>query len=75
MMFLAGVNMSHLGYLLAVVHPPLRPGAWERIYVRIPSRGFVIAATDHSASGWLAFSAPVEVHALSYFALLATRSR
>ncbi len=67
------IRDARLGFVLAVVHPPSRPDVWEKTYVRIPDRGFVIAAVDRSASGWIAFSGPVEVPALSYLAIFATR--
>jgi len=66
------IRDSRMGYVLAVIPAPAQPGAWEKVHVRVPNHGFVLAAVDQSATGWLAFSAPVEVPALSYLALCAT---
>jgi hypothetical protein len=55
--------------VLAAVVPDRVPGTtWRSAFVRAPARPFVIFASDQTANGWLAFSAPVEVSQLSYSA-------
>jgi hypothetical protein len=63
------------GKLLAEIVPRRRPGdSWRAVYVRAPNVPFVVAATDASRSEWLAFSPPVEMAPLSYWAWQATRN-
>jgi hypothetical protein len=63
------------GKLLAEVIPKRHPGdTWRAVYVRAPNVPFVVAATDASRSEWLAFSPPVEMAPLSYWAWQATRN-
>ncbi|MEY2880348.1 MAG: hypothetical protein RLZZ15_2728 [Verrucomicrobiota bacterium] len=55
--------------LLATVRPTKVPGdTWRAAYVRAPRGPFVVAAVDRSATRWVAFSAPVEMGALSHAA-------
>jgi hypothetical protein len=55
------------GVALAAVQPAKAPHAtWRSAFVRAPHQPFVVVATDRSPTGWLAFSAPVEISPLSY---------
>ena len=56
--------------LLGEVRPRRVPGeVWNTVHVRAPRRPFVISASGGGDSGhWLAFSEPVEVGVLSYWA-------
>ncbi len=55
--------------LLAKVQPSKTPGdAWRAAFARAPLRPFVVVARDADAAGWMAFSAPVEMSAPSYWA-------
>ncbi|HUR58414.1 MAG TPA: hypothetical protein VM029_11930 [Opitutaceae bacterium] len=55
--------------LLANVAPSRMPGdTWRAAYVRVPAQPFVIVARDTDPARWLAFSAPVEMGAMSYTA-------
>ncbi len=55
--------------LLAEVRPTKVPGeGWRAAYVRAPRGPFVVVARDASPERWLAFSGPVEMSSLSYFA-------
>jgi hypothetical protein len=55
---------------LTRLEPPTgHEGSWQTVRVRTPSGSFLIAAIDHSDSGWLAFTAPVEVPSLSVSAV------
>ncbi len=61
--------------LLASVRPSKVPGdTWRAAYVRAPRDPFVVVARDEDATRWFAFSAPVEMGRLSYFAWRATRN-
>jgi hypothetical protein len=56
--------------VVATVAPDKVPGTtWRSAFVHAPARPFVIVASDQTPNGWLAFSAPVEVSNLSYWAL------
>ena len=58
---------SHI--LLATVCPTKIPDdTWRAAYVHAPREPFIVVAHDTSTSHWLAFSAPVEMSALSYYA-------
>jgi hypothetical protein len=62
------------GAVLAEVVPSRRPGnSWRAAYVPAPRVPFVVVATDASPTEWLAFSSPVEMGTLSYWAWQATR--
>ena len=39
--------------------------SWQGVYVRVPQPRFLLEAEDQSPTRWFAFSAPVEVGALS----------
>lgn len=55
--------------LLADLRPTKVPGdGWRAVYVRAPRVPFVIVARAEVPACWFAFSAPVEVGALSYAA-------
>ncbi len=65
---------AETGAHLADIRPSRPPGDnWRSAYVRAPRRPFVIAAADTSAQHWLAFSPPVEMGPLSFYAWQATR--
>jgi len=56
------------GARLAVVQPGKRSEAtWRPTYIRAPRQPFVIVARDTDAHRWFAFSAPVEMTAVSYW--------
>jgi hypothetical protein len=60
--------------LLATVAPSKKPGdTWRAAYAKAPSGPFVIVARDSDPGRWLAFSAPVEMGRLSYWAFRATQ--
>ncbi len=60
--------------LLTTVEPSKVPGdTWRAAYVSAPSKPFVIVAVDNDPARWLAFSAPVEMGRLSYWAWRATQ--
>lgn len=62
------------GETIAEVVPTRRPrDSWRSAYVRAPSRPFVVVARDESVGGWVAFSPPVEMGGLSYWAWQATK--
>jgi hypothetical protein len=62
------------GAVLATVAPSRRAGdTWRAAYVRAPREPFIVVATDASPAEWLAFSPPVEMGTLSYWAWQATR--
>jgi hypothetical protein len=62
------------GELLGEVAPSRRAGdGWRAAYVRAPRVPFVIRAEDTSATEWIAFSPPVEMAPLSYWAWQANR--
>jgi hypothetical protein len=42
---------------------------WTSAYVRAPRTLFILSASDDDPTAWLAFGAPVETGALSYFSL------
>jgi hypothetical protein len=66
---------AETGVLLADVRANKTPGdAWRAAYVRTPRRPFVLVAKDTDPTRWLAFSAPVEMGALSYRAWQAAKS-
>jgi hypothetical protein len=55
------------GKIIAEVRPDRTPGnTWRSAYVRAPAHPFILFAQDHSAKGWLAFTAPVKMGPLSY---------
>lgn len=59
---------------LTFVRPSRAPGdRWRSVYVRMPRAPFVVIADDRSPKHWLAFSPPVEMAALSYYAWQATK--
>jgi hypothetical protein len=61
--------------LLASVRPTKTPGdGWRAAYVRAPRGLFVVVARDESTTGWLAFSAPVEMSNLSHAAWLLAKN-
>lgn len=62
------------GEPLAEIVPSRRPrDSWRSAYVRAPARPFVVVARDASVGGWVAFSPPVEMGGLSYWAWQATK--
>jgi hypothetical protein len=68
------LNDAKTGEPLAEVVPSRHAGdGWRAAYVRAPRVPFVIKAEDASATEWIAFSPPVEMATLSYFAWQATR--
>ena len=63
------------GKLLARVVPRKVPGdAWRTVYVPEPSAPFVVAAADDGPEHWIAFTEPVEIPRLSYWAWRAVRN-
>ncbi len=51
------------------ITPSRPPGdTWRAAYVPAPTEPFVVVARDQSATGWVAFSAPVEMGRLSHAA-------
>lgn len=63
------------GIPLAVVAPRHPPGdAWRTVIVPAPSTSATVVARDTSATGWFAFTAPVEMGPLSYWARQLTRA-
>ena len=55
--------------LLARVRASKVPGdEWRSAYVKAPRKSFVIVAKDEDSKRWLAFSAPSEMSAVSYWA-------
>lgn len=62
------------GARLAEILPDRPPrDTWRSAYVRAPKNPFVIVARDDSASGWFAFSPPVEMGRLSHLAWQANK--
>ena len=62
------------GRVLDTVRPDKTPGTtWRSAYVREPREDFVIAASDQSRSGWMAFSEPATMGRESYWAWRAVR--
>ena len=60
--------------LLANVKPTRTPGdSWRAAYVPSPRVPYIIAARDDDPARWLAFSGPIEMGPLSYWAWQATR--
>jgi hypothetical protein len=60
---------------LAKVRPTKIPGdTWRSAYVRAPRQPFVVVAHDRHAARWFAFSGPVEMSTLSYWAWRATKN-
>jgi hypothetical protein len=60
--------------VLATIEPTKIPGhAWRSAYLRAPREPFVVVARDEHAARWLAFSAPVEMGRLSYWAWRASK--
>jgi hypothetical protein len=60
---------AQTGARLAEIRPAKVPGdTWRAAYVRVPPVPFAVVAIDDSPTGWLAFSAPVEMGPLSYWA-------
>ncbi len=49
--------------------PAPLPGQWSTLYLPAPRQAFRLVARDASPSGWLGFSAPVEMASLSYRAM------
>ena len=65
---------ARTGAFLANVAPTRVPGdSWRAAYVRAPRGPFVVVARDADPQRWLAFSGPVEMGWLSYWAWQATR--
>jgi hypothetical protein len=57
------------GRILDSLRPGSRPGdSWRSAYVRAPAQPFVVVAQDSNPESWVAFSQPVEMGTLSYFA-------
>jgi hypothetical protein len=55
--------------VLAEIHPSKIPGnAWRTVYVREPRTPFVVQAQTGVSGQWLAFTEPVEMGPLSYWA-------
>lgn len=62
------------GRLLSSVAPSKVPGnVWRSAYVPKPATPFVIAARDTDPARWLAFSGPIEMGPLSYWAWQANK--
>lgn len=60
--------------LLATVRPSRPPGdTWRTAHVPAPSVPYIVVARDHDAARWLAFSGPVEMAPLSYWAWQANK--
>ncbi len=60
--------------LLATIRPSKVPGDnWRTATVRAPRVPFVVVARDHDPARWLAFTGPVEMGPLSYWAWQATK--
>ncbi len=60
--------------LLATVQPSRVPGdAWRSVHLPAPRVPFVIAARDQDPDRWLAFSGPIEMGRLSYWAWQAVK--
>jgi hypothetical protein len=51
---------------------PASPGGWRTLYVPAPRQAVRLVARDASSFGWFGFSAPVEMAALSYWAMRLT---
>ncbi len=65
---------AHSGARLADVVPSRIPGdSWRAVYVPAPRQPFVMVARDTDPTRWLAFSGPVEVGTLSFWAARATK--
>ncbi|MES2693433.1 MAG: hypothetical protein V4773_08170 [Verrucomicrobiota bacterium] len=65
---------AQTGRHLADIRPHRPPGdTWRSAYVRAPRAPFIVVAHDESARSWLAFSPPVEMASLSFYAWQATR--
>jgi hypothetical protein len=61
---------SPSGATLATIAPPPGPRAgWRTVYVPAPRQAVRLVARDDSPSGWLGFSAPVEMASLSYWVM------
>jgi hypothetical protein len=57
------------GQILGEVRPDRTPGnSWRSAYVRSPASPFVVEAHDVDPNGWIAFTQPVEMGTLSYWA-------
>lgn len=60
--------------LLATVRPSKPPGdAWRSATVRAPAAPYLVVARDTDPARWLAFSGPVEMGPLSYWAWQANK--
>ncbi|MBI4626992.1 MAG: hypothetical protein HY736_27690 [Verrucomicrobia bacterium] len=60
---------ARTGARVADVHPTRIPGdTWRAAYVRAPRQPFVVVARDDDPHRWFAFSSPVEMSTLSYWA-------
>jgi hypothetical protein len=60
---------------LTKVRPTKIPGdTWRSAYVRAPRQPFVVVAHDRHAARWFAFSGPVEMSTLSYWAWRVTKN-
>ena len=63
------------GALLATAQPRQVPNdTWRSAYVPAPQGEFIVAARAESPGGWLAFSQPVEMANLSYWAWQAVKN-
>jgi MFS family permease len=62
------------GALLAIVRPSKPPGdCWRSAYVPAPRVPYTVVARDHDPARWFAFSGPVEMGPLSFWARQANR--
>lgn len=60
--------------LIATVRPSKTPGdTWRAAYVPSPGVPFIVVARDTDPTRWLAFSGPVEMGSLSYWAWQANK--
>ena len=69
------VRNPTLGFVRAQFGSPTgnSPGAWRTIYVPVPSGQLDLLARQQDATSWFAFSEPVEMPPLSYWAAKAAR--
>ncbi len=60
---------ARTGVRLANVRPSRIPGdTWRAAYVHAPRQSFIVVARDEDPRRWFAFSSPVEMSTLSYWA-------
>jgi len=69
------VRNPTLGFVRAQLGSPTgnSPGTWRTIYVPVPSGQLDLLAQQQDATSWFAFSEPVEMPPLSYWAAKAAR--